>query len=188
MRLGTWALLLFVLAPRGAWAYAGGGGDGMGLQAATSFGPRAAYYGLAGADGGVWGAGAQMRVHMNPGTSLELSGDFVHYASHGTGVTSTPVQATLVGYFYPESSITPYLLLGVGWYPTHAAGPYSAPRLFGPHAGGGIELLLGGNWSIDGSYRYLWTEIYSLTHPGRLYGEDFQERGHLFTAAINYRL
>ena len=85
MRVGILALLIFVLAPRGAWAYSGG--DGMGQQAATSFGPRAAYYGLDSADGGVWGTGAQMRVHLSPGDSLELSGDFVHYASHGTGVT-----------------------------------------------------------------------------------------------------
>ena len=189
MRPWVAALFLAVLAsPRGAAAYDAGGSDGSGIHTATSLGPRAAFYSLDDADRGAWGPGVQMRVHLSSAYSLELSGDRVRYLSHGTSVESPPVQATVIGYFYPDSSITPYLLLGGGWYPTHADGPYAAPRLFGPHVGAGLELLLGSNWSLDGSYRFLWTEIITFADPAHFLGKDVSERGHMFTVALNYRL
>jgi opacity protein-like surface antigen len=103
-------------------------------------------------------------------------------------VSVTPIQATVLGYFSPGSSLSPYLLIGGGWYPTHADGPYSPSRLFGPHVGAGLELLLGSNWSLDGSYRFLWTETISWSNPVHLFGQDFSVRGHMFTVALNYRL
>ena len=101
----------------------------------------------------------------------------------------TPIQATLIGYFYPESSLSPFLLVGAGWYLTHADGPYAGTqRRFGPHAGAGLELLLGGHWSLDASYRFLWTQIMTLSKPHQFFSSEFSERGSMLTVGLNYRL
>ena len=186
----TWSavLLAAVLAfPVGAAAYYGGDTEGSN-HSATSIGPRAAYYRLTDAGRSEWGPGVQLRLHGTAAYSLEVSGDRVSYSSQGANVRSTPIQATLLGYFSPDSAASPYLLLGGGWYPTHAAGPYRAPRLFGPHVGAGLEIIFGKSWSLDGSFRYLWTEVISTSKPNRIYGTDFGERGTMFTVGLNYRL
>jgi opacity protein-like surface antigen len=189
MRLRAVTLLVVVLAvPRGAAAYDGGSSEGSGLHTATSLGARATFFRPTDADHGAWAPGAQLRLHMSDAYSFEASSDFVEYRAAGTNVSVTPVQTTVIGYFYPDASFSPYLLLGCGWYPTHADGPYVSPRLFGPHIGAGLELLLGENWTIDGSYRFLWTEIITLSDPTHLWGKDFSERGHMFTVALSYRL
>ena len=189
MRFSAAALFVLVLAaPRGAAAYDSGDGAGSGINTATSIGPRAAFYHPLDADRGEWGPGVQLRLHMTPMYSLEGSADFVDYSSHGTKVHAIPVQATVIGFFYPDSSFSPYLLLGGGWYLTRADGPYQPQRIFGPHVGAGLQLLLGNNWSIDGSYRYLWTEVIDWTRPLHVVGHDFNERGSLVTVGLNYRL
>jgi opacity protein-like surface antigen len=180
-------LALILAAPRGAAAYSGGSADSE-MHSATSLGPRVAFYRPDDADHGTWAPGVQLRLHMSEVYAFEGSMDFAHYASAGTHVSVTPIQATVLGYFSQGSSLSPYLLIGGGWYPTHANGPYSAPRLFGPHVGAGLELLLGSSWSLDGSYRFMWTETISWSNPVHLFGQDFAVRGHMFTVALNYRL
>ena len=172
--------------PRGGWAYESVGEV---AQSATSIGGRQAYYRFKDSDRGQWAPGAQLRLHMARAYSLEGSADFGHYSIGGTNVRVIPVQVSLIGYFYPETTISPYLVLGAGWYITHADGPTTgAPRQFGPHVGAGLELLLGSNWSIDGSYRYLWTEVWRLKDPLHPLGRNFSKRGSQLTVGLNYRL
>ena len=187
MKFGAVALLALLLAASGASAYDSGSEDAP-VHSATSFGPRLTYLLPNDADRGAWAPGVQVRLHMTPLYAFEASADFAHYTSGGVGVHTTPIQATVIGYFSGDSTFSPYLLIGGGWYPTHADGPYNAPRLFGPHIGAGAELLLGDRWSIDGSYRFLWTETIDWSHPIELLGTDFSVRGHMFTLAVNYRL
>lgn len=180
-------LAAFLAAPPAAPAYESAAGDG--THSATSLGPRAAFYRPNDADHGVWTSGAQLRLHTAPAYVLEGSVDFAQYSSRGTKVKSTPLQITFIGYFAPETVVSPYLLIGVGWYLNRADAPLADARpRFGPHAGTGIEWLLGGNWSLDGSYRYLWTQIIRLPEAKHILGRDFRDRGHMFTVALNYRL
>lgn len=177
-----WAVLaLLLLSARGARA------DG-GIQTAPSIGPRLAFYKPNDADRGDWAWGGQLRLPMDPVYSFEASADWASYRSNGAPVRTTAVQATFLGYFSPDSAFSPYLLVGGGWYPTHADGPYNPFRLFGPHVGAGLQLLLGPRWSIDGSYRFLWTETVDWTHPLHLFGTDFGVRGHMLTIGLNRRL
>jgi opacity protein-like surface antigen len=187
MRLWGGTFLALVLSASAASAY-NGGSAGAPAQSATSIGPRLDFYRPNAADRGDWAPGVQLDLHMSPGYSLQGSMDFAHYTEGGTSVHTRPIQATVLGYFAPDSSFSPYLLIGGGWYPTHADGPIVSQRLFGPHVGAGLELLLGSNWSIDGSYRFLWTEIIDWEHLTHLVGTDFSVRGHMFTVAVNYRL
>ncbi|MDE2142014.1 MAG: outer membrane beta-barrel protein [Elusimicrobia bacterium] len=182
------ALFLSLLFAASAAAAYDGGEAGQGQHTATSAGARAAFYHPGDADHGTWAPGAVLRLHMTSVYSFEASADFAHYDSGGTRVRTTAVQATVLGYFAPDASLSPYLLIGGGWYPTHADGPYNPMRLFGPHVGLGLELLLGSNWSLDGSYRYLWTETVSWSKVTRILGTDFGTRGHMFTLGLTYRL
>jgi len=183
----SWFALALILAASRAAAY-DGGVAGQGLHTATSVGPRLAFYHPKDADHGDWARGAQLRTHIDPVYSFEASADWAHYRSNGTDVRTTAVQATVLGYFAPASSLSPYLLVGGGWYPTHATGPYSPSRLFGPHVGAGLQLLLGARWSLDGSYRFLWTESVDWRRPLHVLGADYGVRGHMFTIGLDYRL
>ncbi|MFI5361002.1 MAG: outer membrane beta-barrel protein [Elusimicrobiota bacterium] len=179
------AALFALLFASGAAAYEGGSAS------ATSIGPRYAFFHPDDADHGEWAPGVQLGLHLTPLYSFQASVDFAHYTSGTTNVRSTPIQATVLGYFSPSGSgLAPYLLLGGGWYPTHADGPYRPSRLFGPHVGAGMTIPIGRNWSIDGSYRFMWMETigWSVMNPQHMFGEDFAVRGHMFTIGVNYSL
>ncbi|MBI4376707.1 MAG: outer membrane beta-barrel protein [Elusimicrobia bacterium] len=183
-------LMLFVsslLSP--AVAYESGGLENLGAHGDTSIGGRMSYFRPRNADRGDWGPGAQIRVHMSQAYALETSIDFFRYPSQQTSVRTVPIQITMLSYFYPESSLTPFFLFGGGWYRTRADGPFvNDHRRFGPHAGGGLELLLGRNWSVSASYRYLWTQIFKLGSPFYLGGQRRRERGYMISTNLNYRL
>jgi hypothetical protein len=188
MRFWIAAFLALVLAAPGASAYEGGDEEAP-THSATSIAPRVIYYLPDDANNGVFAPGAQLRLHMSDAYSFEASVDDAHYTSGAAQVRTIPIQATIIGYFSPESTLSPYLLIGGGWYPTHSTGgPYEPSRLFSPHVGAGLELLLGNYFSIDASYRFMWMETVDWYHPVQLLGTDFSIRGHMFTLAANFRL
>src|SRR5947209_7096355 len=138
LRPAAFALLLLA---SGASAYdtktSGGGG-----HTATSIGGRATFYKPQDADHGLWAPGVQLRLHASRGYSTELSADFTHHSIGQTTIKVVPIQASLLGYFYPDSSLSPYLIAGIGWYYTRVldASPHSENR-WGPHAGLGMSIL-----------------------------------------------
>jgi opacity protein-like surface antigen len=153
-----------------------------------SVGPRMVFYRPTDADHGRWSPGGQIRLPVGPEYSLEVSVDAVRYTSQGANITVKPVQLTLIGYFAPQANASPYLLVGAGWYSPEADGPYVNPhRRFGPHVGAGLQAVISDRLTIDGSYRFLWTQVNSLTQPLYAFGRHFRERGSMFTAALNYR-
>jgi opacity protein-like surface antigen len=183
--VGVFAILAAAaLAPRAASA------DGDNLQASQpgiTFGGRASYFRPKGADDGTLYGGAQLRWHILPVVAVEASGDYRQNKFGGTTVDETPVQASLLLYLAPSWVVSPYILGGVGWYYTHVQGESGSTNRYGPHAGAGLEVALARHWSIDGSYRYLWTQ--SLTAPTKASpaGQNFSDNGFMLTAAINYR-
>jgi opacity protein-like surface antigen len=183
--VGVLALLAAAaLAPRAASA------DGDTPQASVSgitFGGRASYFRPKGADSGsLWG-GAQLRWHIIPVVSIEVSEDYRQNQFGGTTVDETPIQASLLLYLAPAWVVSPYILGGGGYYYTHVEGRSGTKNRYGPHAGAGLEAALSRHWSIDGSYRYLWTQ--SLTAPTTTSpaGKNFSDHGFILTAALNYR-
>ncbi len=187
MRFLATVVLLVAGASARAAAYSGGD-TGMTQHGTTSIGPRMTFFNPEDADHGRWAPGGQLRLHMDSAYVLEGSMDYVRYQSNGVTVHTTPIQATLIGFFAPNASCSPYLLFGGGWYPTRADGPYRKSRLFGPHAGAGLELILGPGFSLDGSYRFLWSETVSLSNPWKIFGTNFEIRGQMITIALNWRL
>lgn len=162
--------------------------DDVGSHTATAIGARMTYYRPYDADFGKWSPGVQLRLHGDKTYALECSADFTHTTFGGTRVSVIPVQATILGFLYPESSISPYVLLGGGWYFTRVQDP--SPRTvsrFGPHAGAGLQLLVNDGWSLDGSYRFLWTQSLHLQDPTHPLGQNFSSKGYMITVGLNYR-
>ena len=154
-----------------------------------SVGPRTVHYRPTDAESAKWSLGGQFRMPLAEAYMFEFSVDRARYRASGVDVTATPIQATLIGLFYPDTSISPFLLFGAGLYAIKADGHYVNPhRRFGLHVGAGLELLLSSRLSIDASYRFLWTQVHRLDDPLRWIGRDFRRRAHMFTAALNYRL
>jgi opacity protein-like surface antigen len=153
----------------------------------VTFGGRAAYYRPKGADNGTLDGGAQLRLHITSVLAVEGSADYRQNKYGGTTVDEVPVQASLLLYLMPHFVVSPYVLGGVGWYYTHVQGTSGSTNRYGPHAGAGLEVALSRHWSIDGSYRYLWTQ--SLTAPTTAHpaGQNFSDNGFMLTAALNYR-
>jgi opacity protein-like surface antigen len=190
----VWAsaiLAAAAFAPRAASAQAvAAPADGDALaasQAGVTFGGRAAYYRPKGADHGTLNGGAQLRLHLTSVLAVEGSGDYRQNKFGGTTVDVVPVQASLLAYLAPNWVVSPYVLGGVGWYYTHIQGASGSTNRYGPHAGAGLEVALNRHWTIDGSYRYMWTQ--SLTAPTTTSpaGKNFSDNGFMLPAALNYR-
>ena len=152
-----------------------------------SIGGSAAYFRAKDADHGNLSPGVQLRIHLSPMFALEGAIDYRREEFGSTVVDVYPVQASLLVYLMPNSRLTPYILGGGGWYYTHVRAPYDHTQYrFGPHAGAGLKLSLNHNWSIDGSYRYLWTRDINSEDAAHPAGRNFSDNGFMLTAGLNY--
>ena len=163
-------------------------GEIQGPRRGLSVGGRAAYYRPKGADNGDWSEGAQVRLHFTPAWALEGSVDLRHDKFDGTRVDVIPIQLSLMVYILPPGyRAAPYLLAGGGWYYTHVGAPVEHfESRFGPHAGAGVEFFINKSWSLDGSYRYLWTEDIHSQDAEHPLGRNFSGKGFMLTGALNY--
>ena len=186
---GVLAALVFALLAAAATAPRLASADDADLSASrggVTLGGRAAYNRPKDADHGSLYGGAQLRLHIGPVIAVEASADYRQNKFGGTVVDVYPVQGSLLLYLLPHAMVSPYILGGEGYYYTHVRNGSTTNR-FGPHAGAGLEIALARNWTIDGSYRYLWTQ--SLTAPTGTSpaGKNFSDNGFMLTAALNYR-
>jgi hypothetical protein len=117
--------------------------------------------------------GGQLRARISPHTSVEVSLD--HRSQDSADLTQRGVDYPLQGslLFFPvRSTISPYVLAGVGWY-THiddtlAAGTVvesSTTRKVGYHAGFGGEMKIGKYTGIHADYRYTFVHFGDSTTP-----------------------
>lgn len=152
-----------------------------------SIGGRAAYSQPRDADEGSWFGGAQLRFYFSRVFAIEGSADYRRSKFPGTTVHTYPVQASLLFYLIPNRVVTPFLLGGAGWYFTSVdrTGGTDTSNRFGAHAGAGLQGWLNEHWSIDATYRYVWVEKIQ-TKDSALLNKDFEDRGHMGTAALNF--
>ncbi|HXS99735.1 MAG TPA: outer membrane beta-barrel protein [Elusimicrobiota bacterium] len=155
-------------------------------QPGVTFGGRGTYFHSLGADNGTWSGGAQLRFHITSVIAIEASGDYRQSKFEGRIVDVYPVQGSLMLYLAPNWVISPYILGGEGWYTTHVRDGDTTHR-YGPHAGAGLEAALNRHWTIDGSYRYLWTQSLTVPTSAHPLGKNFSDNGYMITAALNYR-
>ena len=188
--IGIHAVWVFAVLAAAALAPRAASADGDSLvasQPGVEFGGRAEYNRPKAADHGTLNGGAQLRLHLTSVLAVEGSADYRQNKFGGTTVDVIPVQASLLLYLAPNWVVSPYILGGVGWYYTHIQGASGSTNRYGPHAGAGLEIALSRHWSIDGDYRYLWTQ--SLTAPTTTSpaGKNFSDNGFMLTAGLNYR-
>jgi len=176
-------LLLLIAAP----ARAAGGSDV--LQSDPEVGGRAVFFRPKDADRGTWGPGVQVRGSLGGAYGFEGSLDRARHTAAGADYTVTPLQLSLLGYFVPEQPLSAYLLAGMGWYFTRVGGPGAHSETpYRLHAGAGLQLLAGGNWTLDGSYRFLWNSVWRFNDWGHPWGTGYHAQGSMFTLSLNWRL
>lgn len=150
-----------------------------------SLGGRALYYDpIDGSDS--WRGGAQARWYLSEIFALEGSMDYRKNDFGDSEVRTFPLQLSGLIYLLPGKRLSPFLLGGGGWYYTDVEGPggtEDVQQRFGLHGGGGLQLMLSRNWSVDGSYRWVWLERIRSATPG---GGKFQDEGHMVTIGLNY--
>lgn len=136
------------------------------LSPAMEAGARIGYGSSPDADGAAPSAGAFLRFDLPGPVNLELSGDYCEENIFGGAAEAmnVPLQVTALLYPIPSPVLKPYLLGGAGltFVSLSPAGPAGGPdgdyRLFGVHAGGGLELPLAGVGGVAGEFRYSLTE------------------------------
>ena len=152
-----------------------------------SIGGRAMYYDPIGG-GDSWYGGAQARWYLNEVFALEGSMDYRKNGFGSTTAKTFPLQLSGLIYLLPGKRLSPFLIGGGGWYYTDVQGPNGlsdAQQRFGLHGGAGLQLMLDRNWSIDGSYRWVWLErIHSQNQNGN--SVSFHDEGHMVTIGLNY--
>lgn len=140
-------------------------------------------------DDGDWMGGAQLRVYLAKMFAVEGSVDWRQqdFDEADTTVDTLPVQVSGLLYILPNSPVSPYALGGVGWYHTKVRGPAGfedTDSRFGAHVGGGLQFFLARHWSIDGSYRYIFTDRITSRRDGVDVSIDGD--GHMITAGLNF--
>lgn len=150
-----------------------------------TIGARAIFYRPRDADHGVWGPGVQMRMHGDERYAVEVSIDKTQHTSAGANIRTIPVQLSLIGFFTPESKISPYFMIGYGWYLRKLDN--HSDRLQHPHAGLGVHWLALESLSLDAGYRLLWSAAWRSTDYLRPFGRNYRDRGSMFVASANYR-
>jgi opacity protein-like surface antigen len=179
-------VLGFILAPGSVWA----GGNLLAedlSKGVFSIGGRAVYYDpIDGNDD--WRGGAQFRWYLGEAFALEASMDYRRNDFGDSTVRTFPLQLSGLFYLLPGKRLSPYLIGGGGWYYTDVDGPGNfedVQQRFGLHGGGGVQLMLSRNWSVDGSYRFVWLErIRSIDANAN--NTKFQDEGHMVTIGLNY--
>lgn len=144
------------------------------------FGLRAGYIKSRDADDGTWFGGVQARVPITPLLTIEGSIE-VHTSEFADGdieIVQYPVQASLLVNLPlgTGTSVTPYGLVGLGWYytTTDFSGSLSGvdsdtTSMFGAHLGFGAQIALGGAASVSADLRYIFLE----PNDDALEDEDF---------------
>jgi opacity protein-like surface antigen len=187
-RLGTiFALILGLsLAPGTLWAGTNWLTEDV-SKGVFSIGGRAMYFNPIDGDDH-WHGGAQVRLHLGEMFAIEGSTDYRKNDFGDTTVRTFPVQASGLFYLLPGKRLSPFVLGGAGWYFTDVEGPGGfdeTQHRFGLHAGGGLQFMLHRNWSIDGSYRFVWLERVQ-SKDENLFDKNFQDEGHMVTIGLNY--
>jgi opacity protein-like surface antigen len=156
----------------------------------ASLGGRAAYFWPAGSDAGSgqWMGGAQLRFYLANFFAVEGSADYRQQRFGGNTIADIyPVQVSGLLYLLPNSPVSPFALGGVGWYFTHVRGPSGFDQTsnrFGSHVGGGLQFFLSRHWSMDASYRYIFTDRITTTSNGVRVSVNGD--GHMATGGINF--
>lgn len=176
------ASILFAISST-AWAH-----DSSSLRSGFSLGPRFAVYNPNDERTREFG-GAQARLYLGPVLAIEASADIRRDRFEGTtSIWTVPLQLSALVYLIPSGPISPFLLVGPGWYYSRIEGPNDFSRTqhrFGVHAGGGIQWWLSHRLSVDGTYRYLWTEKLE-SQDVAFQSKKYDDSGHMFTVGVNF--
>lgn len=139
--------------------------------------------------------GGLLKLPLSPRSALEISLDRRTESNDllTERTVETPLQGTLL-LFPVRTTLSPYLLGGVGWYTQRveqiAAGTVTASdtsRRVGYHAGIGAELKLGRHAGVHGDYRYTFLKFGGDDEDDSLVGRFKPSyEGSMWTAGMTF--
>lgn len=191
------SMLLLLFSTEPGWA-----DDG--IKNTFGLGPRAGYYRSRDAEEGSWYGGLQARFRLGKVIGLEGAVDYrpeetfevnLPGASAEIRQHSYPVTASLLIFLPILPHFSPYLVGGGGWYYTKI--DYSdtleaqgfedrTERLFGWHAGAGLELPITEHVALNGDLRYIFLDSDFGERPGIDLDEDQKADGYVATVALMF--
>ena len=133
--------------------------------------------------------GAQVRAYLTKFFAVEGSADYRQEHNNATSTTLDiyPVQVSGLLYILPDSPVAPFLLGGVGWYHTKVRAPGGIDETsnrFGSHVGGGVQFFLSRHFSLDGTYRYLFTDRITASNGNA--NISVSGDAHMVTGGLNF--
>lgn len=160
-KLGIVVLFLFssVIISENAWA------DGSpGIVGKFGIGPRVGYYKSKDADEGNVYFGLQARARLTPNLALEGAIDYrkEEFENGSIKSTSYPILVSALLYPVPNSSISPYIIGGAGWYNTKVeieGVEDKTSRDFGYHLGAGVDIPIAETAVLNFDIRYNFLDI-----------------------------
>ena len=136
-------------------------------------------------DGKIYG-GLQARWKVFPALAIE---GLVDYRPEETfpgnrKVTSYPVLVSALFYLIPGAPVSPYLLVGGGWYYSKVEDSQGSTYTndFGAHVGGGLDFRLAPNVVLNADVRY-----YFLNYNDQKV-KDLQANGYIISAGLTFYL
>ncbi|HEX7896500.1 MAG TPA: outer membrane beta-barrel protein [Planctomycetota bacterium] len=147
--------------------------DELPVQAAPNdapfmLGPAVGYLGVRDADESSWYGGLMARLRVAPFLGLEASGAYTRFDFQEKAIrfTQVPVQVSaLVFPLSPPENLRPYVLAGVGFYPTRieyrgslAALEDDRDTTFAFHVGGGAEMQAGPSLVFNADLRWIFQD------------------------------
>lgn len=171
-------LLLLLAAPAGAAE----------TSPAYWLGGRLSLYVPADGDEATWNPGVQLKYRHSERLGLELAGEYQRHLFPRTTVHSAVGQLSALVYF-PLARLQPFVLAGAGVYASRVHGLNYRRNLgrLGPHVGAGLEVPLGENWTVDGSWRHVWLKDIETRDPNTGNLRSYQRSGEQLSFGVNYR-
>jgi hypothetical protein len=151
------------------------------LHGDSAAGVRGVFFRPKDADHGVKAPGIFGRLKMERGSLLELSVDHARHTSAGSSIRTIPIQLSMIAFAKPDETMSPYLLLGYGWYHRKHSNHSELSQF--PHAGLGLQFA-DKSWLIDAGYRLMWTAVWRLNDYARPWGRAFQNKGSMLTLSL----
>lgn len=168
-----------------------------GVDAASSpfgIGPRVGFYKSEDAEDGRGFLGFQARFKFTEVFVGELSIDWRRDTYHLGGgdeliVTQYPVLLSAIFNILPSSPITPYVILGAGWYNINQSYDYGDDNFddntqeFGYHLGGGVDFRFKPSMALNADVRY---NMLEFEHNNG--SDEFDAGGWIFSTGLTFYL
>lgn len=178
---GTLMLLFFALILSSADVWAEGS---KGVVGKFGLGPRAGYYKSNDADEGNLYFGIQARGRLTPNLAIEGAIDYRKEEFDNGNIVSKsyPILASALLYLLPNSTLSPYIIGGIGWYNTTVeikGADNETSSDIGYHFGAGADIPIAETVVLNFDIRYNFLDV-------SVESKDIDYKGWIGTGGLTF--